>query len=80
MEQDLLKIGLSQYEAKAYLALIRSGSVNGGTLSKKSGVPQSKIYEVLYKLAHKKFVSILEVRPRLFKAIKPEIAIPHFLR
>ncbi len=80
MEQDLLKIGLGQYEAKVYLALIRYGSMSGGALSKKSGVPQSKIYEVLYKLAGKKFVSVLEVRPRLFKAIDPEIAIPHFLQ
>lgn len=80
MEQDLLKIGLTQYEAKTYLSLLKSGSVKGSTLSKKSGVPHSKIYEVMYKLADKKFVSVLEVRPRLFKAISPEIAIPHFLR
>lgn len=80
MESELQRIGLNGYEAKVYLALVRSGPLTGKLLSEKSTVPQSKIYEVLYRLADKKFVSILEVRPRSFKAIDPTIAIPHFLR
>jgi sugar-specific transcriptional regulator TrmB len=46
----LVKIGFSEYEAKAYVALLRENPVTGYQLSKLSGVPRSMIYEVLGKL------------------------------
>jgi sugar-specific transcriptional regulator TrmB len=46
----LVKIGFSEYEAKAYIALLRESPVTGYQLSKQSGVPRSMIYEVLGKL------------------------------
>jgi sugar-specific transcriptional regulator TrmB len=46
----LIKIGFSEYEAKAYIALLRENPVTGYQLSKLSGVPRSMIYEVLGKL------------------------------
>ncbi|MFQ6058325.1 MAG: TrmB family transcriptional regulator [Anaerolineae bacterium] len=46
----LVKIGFSEYEAKAYVALLRESPVTGYQLSKASGVPRSMIYEVLGKL------------------------------
>lgn len=77
---ELGRLGLSEYEIKAYIALVRHGSLNGKNLSKLSTVPQSKIYEVLYRLAEKKFVSVLDVKPKVFAAIRPKIAITGFLR
>jgi sugar-specific transcriptional regulator TrmB len=46
----LVRIGFSEYEAKAYVALLRKSPVTGYELSKQSGVPRSMIYEVLGKL------------------------------
>ncbi len=46
----LVEIGFSEYEAKAYVALLRESPVTGYQLSKLSGVPRSMIYEVLGKL------------------------------
>ncbi|MCP4538634.1 MAG: TrmB family transcriptional regulator [Chloroflexi bacterium] len=46
----LVDIGFSEYEAKAYVALLRESPVTGYQLSKTSGVPRSMIYEVLGKL------------------------------
>jgi len=46
----LVKIGFSEYEAKAYVALLRESPVTGYQLSKLSGVPRSMIYEVACKL------------------------------
>jgi sugar-specific transcriptional regulator TrmB len=46
----LVKIGFSEYEAKAYVALLRESPVTGYQLSKTSAVPRSMIYEVLGKL------------------------------
>jgi sugar-specific transcriptional regulator TrmB len=46
----LVQIGFSEYEAKAYVALLRESPVTGYQLSKLSGVPRSMIYEVVGKL------------------------------
>ncbi len=46
----LVRIGFSEYEAKAYIALLKKNPVTGYELSKLSGVPRSMIYEVLGKL------------------------------
>jgi len=46
----LVKIGFSEYEAKAYVGLLRESPVTGYQLSKLSGVPRSMIYEVVGKL------------------------------
>ncbi|MGB9777296.1 MAG: TrmB family transcriptional regulator [Anaerolineae bacterium] len=54
MESDpiekLMALGFSEYEAKAYVALLRESPVTGYQLSKLSGVPRSMIYEVMGKL------------------------------
>ncbi len=46
----LMRIGFTEYQAKAYLALTRKNPVTGYELSKLSGVPRSMIYEVLGKM------------------------------
>lgn len=46
----LVELGFSEYEAKAYVALLRESSATGYQLAKTSGVPRSMIYEVMGKL------------------------------
>jgi Cd2+/Zn2+-exporting ATPase len=45
-----VQIGFSEYEAKAYMALLRESPITGYQLAKLSGVPRSMIYEVVGKL------------------------------
>ena len=80
MEQELKSLGLSEYESKVYLALVREGTLTGLKVSKASGVPQGKIYETIYKLSDKGFVSIMNAKPKLFKAIDPEIALKQYIK
>ncbi len=47
MIEDLMQLGYSEYEARVYLALLRKPEVSGYEVSKQSGVPRSKVYEVL---------------------------------
>lgn len=54
--EEMKQLGLNQYEAKAYLKLLEDWPVNGYTLSKNSGVPRSRIYEVLDSLTKKQLV------------------------
>lgn len=53
---NLLHLGLTQYEMKAYLALIGRYPVNGSQLSRRSGVPRARIYDVLLSLKNKGIV------------------------
>lgn len=46
----LVKIGFSEYEAKAYIALLKESPGTGYQIAKLSGVPRSMIYETLGKL------------------------------
>ncbi|BES64268.1 TrmB family transcriptional regulator [Gottschalkiaceae bacterium SANA] len=53
---DMKKLGFSAYEVKAYMSLLQQYPVNGYGLSKKSGIPRSRIYEVLNSLEEKQVV------------------------
>jgi len=49
---DRLRVlGMSLYEARTYLGLLRHGPQNGNELSKSAGIPSSKVYSTLDKLA-----------------------------
>ncbi len=50
LQSQLQKLGFSEYEAKAYIALLGKSPVSGYELAKQSGVPRSMIYEVAGKL------------------------------
>lgn len=48
--QKLTTLGLSEYEAKAYVALLRSYPATAYEVSKASGIPTSKVYHVIDRL------------------------------
>lgn len=49
--EELQRLGMSGYEAKAYVALVAAGlPLNGYEVAKRSGVPRSTVYETLAKL------------------------------
>jgi len=53
----LQDVGMALYEARVYLALLRHGAQNGNELAKNAGVPSSKVYSTLEKLALEGIVS-----------------------
>ncbi len=56
MTQDMKTLGFSAYECRAYLTLLEDFPMNGYALSKASGIPRSRIYEVLKNLIAKQMV------------------------
>jgi sugar-specific transcriptional regulator TrmB len=50
---QLLEIGFSEYEARAYLGLLKQHPATAYQAAKESGLPSSKIYEVLSRLMDK---------------------------
>lgn len=72
MMEELRKLGLTEYEAKVYEALLRAKTATGGQIAKASKVPHGKTYEALHSLSEKGLVTILPVEPKLFRALEPE--------
>ena len=63
--QTLQKLGLTYYGAKVYAALMNTGVTNPSVIAEESGVPRTKIYEVLKKLAADNWVIIEKGRPTI---------------
>jgi sugar-specific transcriptional regulator TrmB len=77
--QGFMKIGFSEYEAKAYVALLHSYPSTAYEAAKSSGIPTSKIYEVLSRLTQKGTVlELLEHHKRRYIPIDPEECLERF--
>ncbi len=64
-------VGLSEYEAKAYLSLIKEGTLEAGKLSIVSGVPRTKIYHILRKLTNSGLAVEVPGAPKKFAPNHP---------
>jgi len=78
--ESLRKLGLTEYEAKAYLALLKHGAMKGREVAEKSGVPPTRVFDTLKALANKGFASLISSKPMVFKPVKAEIAIAGLLQ
>ncbi len=47
----LMSVGFSDYESRAYCALLARSPANGYQVSQRSGIPRAKVYEILERLA-----------------------------
>src|SRR5687767_6106747 len=72
---QLTRLGLTSYEAKAYLALIRRDSSTGAQASRLAGVPRQRIYDVLKSLVEKGFASARPGAVVKYAAVAPELAV-----
>jgi len=64
-------IGLTMYEAEAYVTLTSLISSNATEISEKSGIPRSKIYDVLKSLVKKNYVEVEDGRPLTYNVKSP---------
>lgn len=70
----LAELGLSEYEGKAYLSLLRESPATAYEISKHSGIPTSKIYEVLKKLTGKGMIALFQnEKTKRYIPVEPEI-------
>ncbi|MBP2132502.1 sugar-specific transcriptional regulator TrmB [Methanomicrobium sp. W14] len=69
--EDLKNYGFTEYESKAYVALVGLGTATAREVCEISGVPQGRIYTVLNTLSDKGFVSIQEGVPTFYLAENP---------
>lgn len=70
--KKLKELGLSQNEAKAYIALIELDVASPLEIAQFSGIPISKVYYILSELERKGLVEIQQSRPKLYRALDPQ--------
>ena len=65
------KVGLTQYEARAYIALVARGVGDAATLATAAGIPRTSAYKVLESLADKGYAKPTGGKPILFRPTPP---------
>ena len=74
-------LNFTESEAKAYIALLQQGSSSGYEVSKISGVPRSKIYNILESLITKGMVLCTKhTTPALYHAVPVEEVLKNLKR
>jgi len=78
MIEELQEIGLNRRESICYSALSELGSSKIGVICKKTGIPSSKIYEILNKLIQKGLVSyIIKGKIKHYQASDPKVLLSY---
>ena len=70
--ESLHKLGLTRYEAKAYIGLTNLIEAQANDIAEASEIPRSKIYNTLKELNKKGFVTITKTRPIEYKVVSPK--------
>lgn len=79
--EQLGALGLTEYEAKVYLALLRENPATGYQLSKSSGVPRSMVYEALGRLeARGAALKSADEKATLYRPVPPELLLDRYER
>lgn len=72
-------LGLSSYEAKAYIVLLKLKVATSTEIAKEAHIPQPRVYDVMKSLEDKGLIMVSEGRPRLYRAEDPMIAFTRLL-
>ncbi len=67
---SLQKLGLSMYEARAFLALVVLGVGSAEVVAQTAKIPRTSAYKVLESLEDKGFVVSMEGRPKVYKPME----------
>jgi sugar-specific transcriptional regulator TrmB len=77
--EDLEAFGLTKYESKAYLTLLKRGKEQVKPLAQYSDVPIGRIYDILHSLEYKGLIIGDKGRPASYMARDPKVAISALL-
>jgi predicted transcriptional regulator len=73
--ENLVQLGLKEYEARIYVALVGLGEANVRRIHEVSGVPRPRVYDVLNALDDKGFIEIRQGSPLMYYAVRPDIVV-----
>ncbi|MBU1159021.1 MAG: TrmB family transcriptional regulator [Candidatus Thermoplasmatota archaeon] len=75
----LSKLGLSDYESRAYIALVALGPSSANFVADVAQIPRTSSYKVMISLSEKGFIQSKQGRPRIFSPISPSELSERFI-
>jgi HTH-type transcriptional regulator, sugar sensing transcriptional regulator len=75
----LVALGLTGYEASAYVALTRRDRATGAEVARLAGLPRQRIYDVLDGLVARGLATVEPGRPARYVAVAPDTAVAALL-
>jgi sugar-specific transcriptional regulator TrmB len=76
---ELTRLGLTTYEARAYVALLGRGSFAAAEVARHSGLPRQRIYDVLASLVERGLATARPGRVVKYAAVPPDQALGRLL-
>jgi sugar-specific transcriptional regulator TrmB len=73
IQDDLALLNFSEYESRAYVALVALGVSDAEALSMIAQIPRTSVYKVLDGLIQKGYVTMTKGRPREYMAEQPRM-------
>lgn len=70
--EDLKRGGLTTYQARAYICLLRYGPQEGSEVAQHTEIPKTRVYDVLKSLIDEGLASKIQDNPMKFSPIDPE--------
>ncbi len=75
--ESLKTMGLTEYEAKVYSALVLFDRTEVKQIYEYLNIPKPSVYQSLKKLTDKGLVQVINAKPAIYRATPPEIAVKH---
>lgn len=75
----MIELGLTEYESKGYLSMLRKHDFTATELSRISGIPRTRVYEIVQKLVLKGLCVEILGGIKKYKAVAPEIALSRLI-
>lgn len=75
----LTRLGLTGYEARAYLALVGAASLTAAEVARAAGVPRQRIYDVLAGLVAAGLAAAGTGKTVRYEAVAPDVAVERLL-
>jgi sugar-specific transcriptional regulator TrmB len=74
----LQELGLTEYEARCFVALARVSEGTAKEISQVAEVPRSRVYDTVERLDEKGLVNVQHSEPRKYKAVQTDMAFERF--
>jgi Cd2+/Zn2+-exporting ATPase len=76
---QLMALGLTEYESKVYLALLGDHPATGYQIGKAAGIPRSMVYEALGRLeARSAVLKTVEEKAALYRPVSPDTLLDRY--
>jgi sugar-specific transcriptional regulator TrmB len=76
--EQLEAFGLTEYTARSFVAVLALGTATAKEISEASGVPRTRVYDVMETLQERGLVNVRHAEPRQFWAVSGETASKQF--